>query len=54
MMAEWAGAQALKNTEIQAKNDAIKKQCDRIIPKGNKVARKNNITKLMGQVMGDC
>ncbi len=52
-MAEWAEAQATLNTEIQAENDAIKKQRDEIIVKGNETTRKNTITKLMGQVMGD-
>jgi hypothetical protein len=53
MMAEWAEAQAALNAEIQAENDAIKKQRDEIIAKGNETTRKNTITKLMGQVMGD-
>jgi hypothetical protein len=53
MMAEWAERQAAINAEIQANNDAIKKQRDEIIAKGSDTARKNIITKLMGQVMGD-
>jgi hypothetical protein len=52
-MAEWAERQAAINAEIQAKNDAIKKQRDEIIAKGSDTVRKNIITKLMGQVMGD-
>jgi hypothetical protein len=42
----------LKQT-LRAENDAIKKQRDKIIAKGNETTRKNTITKLMGQVMGD-
>jgi hypothetical protein len=53
MMAEWAEEQAAQNAEIQANNDAVKKQRDEIIMKGNDMARRNTITKLMGQVMGD-
>jgi hypothetical protein len=53
MMAEWAEVQATKNAAIQAENDSIKKQRDEIIAKGNDAARKNTITKLMGQVMAD-
>jgi hypothetical protein len=53
MAAEWAERQAAQNAEIQAENDTIKKQRDKIIAKGNETTRKNTITKLMGQVMGD-
>jgi hypothetical protein len=53
MMATWATRQAGRNAEIQANNDAIKKQRDEIIAKGNEVARKNMITSLMGKVLGD-
>jgi hypothetical protein len=53
MMAEWAEAQVALNAEIQAENDAIKKQRVEIIDKGNETTRKNTITKLMGQVMGN-
>ncbi len=53
MMAEWAKQQAIANAEIQARNDAIKKQRDEIIAKGSEAARKNTITKVMGQVLGD-
>jgi hypothetical protein len=48
MMAEWAETQATRNMEIQASNDAVKKQRDEIIMKGNDMARRNMITKLMG------
>ncbi len=48
MMAEWAEAQAVRNAEIQAQNDSVKKQRDEIITKGNETARRNMITKLMG------
>jgi hypothetical protein len=40
MMAEWAEAQAICNAEIQAQNDSIKKQRDKIIAKGNEMAQK--------------
>ncbi len=53
MMVLWAKSQALKNSEIQANNDTIKKQCDKIIAKGNEAANTNNVTKLMRQDMGD-
>lgn len=53
MMVEWAEAQATQNAEIQANNDAVKKQRDEIIAKGKVVTRRNTITKPMGQVMGD-
>jgi hypothetical protein len=44
---------AARNAEIWAGYDSIKKQRDRIITKGSKVAHKNTIIKLTGQVMGD-
>jgi hypothetical protein len=53
MMATWATRQAGRNAEIQANNDAIKKQRDEIIAKGNEAARKNMITSLMGKFLGD-
>jgi hypothetical protein len=53
MMAEWVEAQAALNAEIQAENDTIKKQRVEMIVKRNETTRKNTITKLMGQVMGD-
>lgn len=53
MVVEWAEAQAAQNAKIQANNDAVKKQRDEIIAKGKVVTRRNTITKLMGQVMGD-
>jgi hypothetical protein len=53
MMADWAEEQAKTNVEIKAKNDAIKKQCNKIVAKGNEAARKNVITGLMGKVLAD-
>jgi hypothetical protein len=53
MMAIWAAKQVERNAEIQANNDANKKQRDEIIAKGNETARENMITTLMGEVLGD-
>ena len=53
MMATWATIQAERNAEIKANNDAIKKQRDEIIAKGNEAARMNMITSLMGKILGD-
>jgi hypothetical protein len=53
MMAQWASLQAMRNAEIQARNDAVKKERDEIIAKGNEITRKNMITSLMGKIMGD-
>jgi hypothetical protein len=53
MMAQWASLQAMRNAEIQAWNDAMKKERDEIIAKGNEMTRKNIITSLMGKIMGD-
>ncbi len=49
MMAQWASLQAMRNAEIQARIDAIKKERDDIIAKGNEMTRKNVITSLMGK-----
>ncbi len=54
MMAEWAKKEEIKNANIWAQNDAIKKQRDEIIAQGNLTARQNKMTSLiMGQVLAD-
>jgi hypothetical protein len=53
LMAQWARTQAIRNAEIQARNDATKKKRDEIIAIGNDTTRKNTITTLMGKVLGD-
>jgi hypothetical protein len=40
MMAQWASLQAMRNAEIQARNDAVKKERDEIIAKGNEMTQK--------------
>jgi hypothetical protein len=52
MMAEWAEAQDTQNAEIQANNNAVKKQRDKIIMKGNDMARCNMINKTHGTSNG--
>ncbi len=53
MMAAWAARQVECNAEIQANNDAVKKEHEEIITKGNKAARKDTIKSLMGKFLGN-